>query len=126
MNHRRRISLLEHVVIYCSNTESMPSHTATTHVTQCVGGVLAHSSVAASNSAATESSIWSNYPGTSSISLGIVHIIVGLLCVVCNAISIVTHSPLAVVGSGIWGGAFVSVLLMMRYNSLYIHTYVHM
>ena len=55
--------------------------------------------------------IWANYASKSSTALGATQMVIGLLCVVCNVVAIVAHSPTAVAGHGIWGGLFVSVSL---------------
>ena len=55
-------------------------------------------------------SVWTNYDQTTSIALGYAHIVVGTLCIIVNIIAIIIHSFLGLVGAGIWGGVFVSVI----------------
>ena len=54
------------------------------------------------------SKVMTNYPKQTSRVLGVLHIIIGLLCVVFNVALIVAQSPLAVIGHGVWCGLFVS------------------
>ena len=56
-----------------------------------------------------ESRYWRNYASESSLLLGIAHIVIGILCIMCNLVAIGAQSPTAVAGHGIWGGAFVRV-----------------
>ncbi|KAK2192606.1 hypothetical protein NP493_26g06045 [Ridgeia piscesae] len=53
-----------------------------------------------------ESRYWRNYASESSLLLGIAHIVIGILCIMCNLVAIGAQSPTAVAGHGIWGGAF--------------------
>jgi len=62
--------------------------------------------------------IWANYASKSSTALGATQMMIGLLCVLCNAVAISAHSPTALIGHGIWGGLFVSVPLVQSSRPL--------
>ena len=56
--------------------------------------------------------VWTNYAKKTSMLLGVAHIVVGVLCIGFHIAVIVDVTPTAKIGQGIWGGLFVSDLLL--------------
>ena len=54
------------------------------------------------------STIWATYASKWSSALGVTQIVIGILCIVSNAVAMGAGSPVATTGHGIWGGCFVS------------------
>ena len=58
------------------------------------------------------SQIWTNFASKTSLLLGVAQIVIGVFCIIFQTVVIIAASPSAKMVQGLWGGIFVSEILL--------------